>query len=185
MSLHTMCECHLGETSAQCMQSAWQWNHRPLCCRSKRKAKTCKSQDLKEGLIRNRIVCSIQYDKTCSRLLKEPDFTLQNAINICRANEATAKQMKSFANSTADEATDIHHIYNNRQLCERGSTGHNKKQLSPAVGATSHKCRCKNYFAKMCHSKTRPLYGIQTEEDGQTSSDMIIGTMQKNQNTRE
>ena len=72
--------------------------------------------------------------------------------------------MKSFANSTIDEAIDMHHIHNDRQLCERGGTGHNKKQPSPAVGGTS----CKNYFAKMCHSKTRPLYWIQTEEDGQT-----------------
>ena len=93
--------------------------------------------------------------------------------------------MKSFANSTTDEATDIHHIYNDKQLYERGGTGHNKKQLSQVVGATSNKCRRKNYFAKMCHPKTRPLYGIQTEEDGQTSSDMFISTMQKNRNTRE
>lgn len=49
----------------------------------KRKVQTCKFQDLKDSLICDRIVCSNQCDKTCSRLLKEPDFILQNAINIC------------------------------------------------------------------------------------------------------
>ena len=63
----------------------------------KKKAQTCEFQNLKDGLVRDRVVCGIRCDKTCSRLLKEPYLTLQKAIDICRANEATTKQMKSFA----------------------------------------------------------------------------------------
>ena len=37
----------------------------------------------------------------------------------------------------------------------------------------------------MSYTKPRPLYGIQTDEDDQVSTDMFIGTIQKSQNPRE
>ena len=37
----------------------------------------------------------------------------------------------------------------------------------------------------MCRTKTRPLYGIQTDDDGRVSNEMFIGTIQKSQNPRE
>ena len=150
----------------------------------KKKAKTWEFQDLKDGLIRDRIVCGIRCDKTRSRLLKEPDLNLQKAIDICRANEATITQMESFVSTTTDEMTDIHRIRSDRQVCERCGTGHNKQQLCPAMGAQCRKCGRKNHFAKMCRTKTRPLYGIQTDED-YVSTDMFIGTIQRNQKPRE
>ena len=58
----------------------------------KKKAQICEFQDLKECLIQDRIVCSIRCDKTHGRLLKKQDLTLQKAVNICRANEATTTQ---------------------------------------------------------------------------------------------
>ena len=151
----------------------------------KKKAQTCEFHDLKDGLIRDRVVCGIRCDKTCSRLLKEPDLTLQKAIDICRANEATTLQMKSFAAATTDEMTDVHRIRNDMRLCERCGTAHNKQRPCPAMGAQCHKCGRKNHFAKMCRTKTRPLYGIQTDEDDHVSTDMFIGAVQKNQNFRE
>ena len=106
----------------------------------KKKAQTCEFQNLKDGLIRDRVVCGICCNQTCSRLLKEPDLTLQKAIDICKANEATSKQMKSFATVSMDEKTAIHRIHSDRQLCERCGTGHNKQQLCPAIGAICCKC---------------------------------------------
>ena len=84
-----------------------------------------------------------------------------------------------------DETTDIHRIRSDRQLCERCGTGHDKQQLCPAIGAICRKCGRKNHFAKMCRTKTRPLYGIQTDDDGHVSTEMFIGTIQKSQNPRE
>ena len=48
----------------------------------RKKAQMCEFRDLKDGLICDRIVCSIRCDKTRSRLLKEPELTLQKAIDI-------------------------------------------------------------------------------------------------------
>ena len=81
-----------------------------------------------------------------------------------------------------DEITVIHRIHNDRKSCERCGTIHNKQQPCPAIGAICCKCGCQNHFAKMCHTKTRSHYGIQTDNDG---CEMFIGTIQRSQNPRE
>ena len=47
----------------------------------KTKAQTCEFGELKDSLIRDRIVCGIRCDKTRSRLLIEPDLMLQKAVD--------------------------------------------------------------------------------------------------------
>ena len=57
--------------------------------------------ELTESLIKDRIVCGIASDKTRSRLLKQAKLTLSTALDICRADEATASQMKSMSSLAA------------------------------------------------------------------------------------
>ena len=44
-------------------------------------------------------MCGINSDKTQGRLLTEVDLTLEKAVDICRANEATATQLKTLGAS--------------------------------------------------------------------------------------
>ena len=62
------------------------------------KAKTCELGTLRDGLIRDRIVCGITDDKLRARLLRESDLTLEKAIDICQASEISLKQVKSLNN---------------------------------------------------------------------------------------
>ena len=106
----------------------------------KTKAQTCEFKDLKDSLIRDRIVCGIHCDKTRSRLLREPDLTLQKAIDICRANETTSSQMKSFTNDQTNDLPAIHGIRSqNKQVqklyCDRCGNWHTEQQVCPALGA--------------------------------------------------
>ena len=48
------------------------------------KAKSCEFHNLKDGLIRDKIVCGIVCDKTRSRLLRETDMILQKAIELMK-----------------------------------------------------------------------------------------------------
>ena len=64
----------------------------------RKKATSCEFGILRNSLIRDRIVCGIHDDRTRSRLLKEADLTLARAIDICRADEITASQIKVMAN---------------------------------------------------------------------------------------
>ena len=71
----------------------------------KTKAQTCEFAELKDGLIRDRIVCGITCDRTRARLLKEGELMLQKALDICRANEATSSQLKTLSSSGVSKET--------------------------------------------------------------------------------
>ena len=57
------------------------------------KAESCEFGTLSESLIRDRIICGVLSDDTRRRLLKQANLTLSDAIDICRADEATAARM--------------------------------------------------------------------------------------------
>ena len=72
----------------------------------KTKAQTCKFANLKDSLIRDRI-CGIICDRIQARLLKDSKLTLQKALDICRANEATTSQLETLSSgATNNEPVD-------------------------------------------------------------------------------
>ena len=119
-------------------------------------------------------------------MLKEPELTLQKAVDIRRAHEVTPTQMKSFTTSTHDDLTDIHSVQKDKQLCDRSGNWHTRQQVYPAFGAECRRCGRKNHFAKMCHTKLQPLHGIHMDGNEESAdNDMFIGALQKNSNTKE
>ena len=59
-------------------------------------AATCEFSTLEDSLIRDRIVCGVRSQTHKERLLRETDLTLEEAINICRATEASKEQIRSL-----------------------------------------------------------------------------------------
>ena len=98
------------------------------------KAQTCEFTELKDSLIRDRIVCGITCDKTRSRLLKESDLTFQKTLDICRANGATVTRLESFGASNPTTEHDIHQIQMRqaselrRYTCDKYGTQHSRHQ---------------------------------------------------------
>ena len=148
----------------------------------KTKAQTCEFGELKDSLIRDRIVCGIHCDKTHSRLLREPDLTLQKAVDICRANETTSSQMKSFTSDQTDDLPAIHGIRSQTKqvqklYCDRCGNWHTKQQVCPALGAECRKCGRRNHFAKVCCTRvTQPLYNYSIKNES-PDDDLFIGTL--------
>ena len=149
----------------------------------KTKAQTCEFKDLKDSLIRDRIVCGIQCDKTRSRLLREPDLTLQKAVDICRANETTSSQMKSFSSDQTNDLPTIHGIRSQSKQaqklhCDRCGNWHTKQQVCPALRAECRKCGQRNHFAKVCRTRTtQPLYNYSIRKETPDSDNLFIGTL--------
>jgi hypothetical protein len=54
-------------------------------------------------MIRDRIVVGVRDDVTRHKLLQQRDLTLARAINICKASEAAARQLRVMTSSSADE----------------------------------------------------------------------------------
>ena len=158
----------------------------------KTKVRSCEFGVLTDSLIKDRIVCGIIDDRTRSRLLREPDLSLQKALDICRANEATKTQMKlltatSGASFTPD-TTEVCAVEKHRPKtqsdkrkhhCGRCGKWHIRQQTCPATGAESHKCGRKNHFAKVCRSNSRKqqIHSID-QEDPEEDDDMFIASVQ-------
>ncbi|KAJ8047991.1 hypothetical protein HOLleu_00134 [Holothuria leucospilota] len=60
---------------------------------------TCEFGDLKDILIRDKIVCGVRSDSFHERMLREEDLTLEKAINPCRAAESSKSQVKTLTGS--------------------------------------------------------------------------------------
>ncbi len=66
----------------------------------KNKASTCEFGDLKDEMIKDRLVCGIENDKLRRSLLREEILTLQKAIELCQINELSEQRMRELASTT-------------------------------------------------------------------------------------
>ena len=121
-------------------------------------------------------------------------LTLQKAIDICRANETTSSQMKSFASDQANNLTTIHGIRSQttqgklvqKAYCDRCGNFHTKQQACPALGAECHKCGRRNHFAKVCRMRvTQPLYNYSIQMEMPDNDDLFIGAVRESRDVKD
>ncbi|XP_032233946.1 uncharacterized protein LOC116616143 [Nematostella vectensis] len=128
-------------------------------------AKTCNF----DGLIRNKIVLGINDNSTRKNLLAESKLTLEKCINICRANETTAKQFKDITSEDISAVEsyrrpqrttgvpqnkgqrDTQHPTINCKFCLK-KKHQKKKELCPAWMKQCNDCGTANHFSgsSMC-----------------------------------
>ena len=58
------------------------------------KATRCEFGELKDGSIRDRIVCGVNNDTVRAQLLRESEFSLEMCLDICRAAEISSAHFK-------------------------------------------------------------------------------------------
>lgn len=155
----------------------------------KRLALTCEFGDLKDSLIRDRIVGGVMSDELRGELLKKPDLTLQTAHDYCRTYEASETQKFKFhgpSGSTSQATTNIQGIKRviskvnpdrgNDPLCKfcglRHSFSHPTK--CPAFKQQCRKCKKEGHYARMCKTPAKqkdmnPVEDTPTTEDDSES----------------
>ena len=156
----------------------------------KRISTDCEFGDLKEGLIRDRIVCGIRDDGVRARLLREGDLTLQKAIDICRASELSSSQVKMLTHSATAEVhavkkkpftpnykphfkrryhkpSTVSHPPNtpSSRVCPYcGGEPHNRSKC-PASNMPCHQCKKLGHFKKMCQGKPVQVHELSEVRD--------------------
>ncbi|KAB0789999.1 hypothetical protein PPYR_15712, partial [Photinus pyralis] len=60
-------------------------------------ASNCNFGNLKNELIKDRIVCGVHDKRVKDRLLREQDLTLEKAVAICKAAEVTESMLKGLS----------------------------------------------------------------------------------------
>ena len=150
---------------------------------------TCEFGNLKESLIRDRLVFGILDNSVRERLLRDPELTLQTAIELrVRSAELTNAQLKQIkADQKITEELPIHHVksnsehsYKNREQnlltpivnCKYCGKKHPRdKNQCPAFGEKCQKCGKYNHFAATCKSKSRRTPRVNYVEDDEATSE--------------
>ena len=137
---------------------------------------TCEFQDIRDGLILYKLVDGIESNQLRDVLLRKgSNLNLEKAIEICRADEVTKKQLqlmlqdkeigkihrkklKFYQRKTEKDSKDSEGIR------DGGKDGKNKKckycgrihkpKMCPAYGQECRKCKKKNHWAICCQSKS-------------------------------
>lgn len=130
-------------------------------------ASSCNFGELKDDLIRDRIVCGIQDNSVRKQLLQQPELTLQKAIEKCRASESAKKQIKAMGGAEVNAVSTKSRSGKQRpnkftqgkprfiKQCKFCGLGHErKKEKCSAYGHRCSKCKRFNHFEKYCESAT-------------------------------
>ena len=131
-------------------------------------------------MIRDRIIIGIRDDPTRRRLLQQKNVTLADAIDACKASEATSRRLRTMSGAAVtaevDALTAAPSTHRRRprrtsksrdratprepsngrhcQYCDRRHGG--PKEACPAFGQQCRKCGKKNHFQKVCRSTVKP-----------------------------
>uniref|UniRef100_A0A8B9JE72 ribonuclease H n=1 Tax=Astyanax mexicanus TaxID=7994 RepID=A0A8B9JE72_ASTMX len=168
--------------------------------RLREKAATCEYGELKDDLIRDKIVLGIADENTRRRLLRERQLTLNSAIDTCRMAELTNQRLKSMI----QDAPPLDCVNAMRQQSTKqpsptdtvpiqcrycGSNHRAGREHCPAFGKQCKACGTSNHFARVClkskkkrtESKLHKIDDIQQDNTDIVSDDLYatehIGSM--------
>lgn len=116
----------------------------------KRLANDCEYGNLKNELIRDRIVCGISNENVRKQMLKNHELTLEKAIQLCQLDEITTVRMKEM-NPTHKEIDEVKYTKSSRKCGKCGTT--HSFGACPAYGQRCNKCYGRNHWAAVCKAE--------------------------------
>ena len=70
------------------------------------RAQSCEFSSLKDGVIRDRIICGMLDNSVRERLLRQDELTLEKTLQLCRAAETTQAQAKELCSQEESISVD-------------------------------------------------------------------------------
>ena len=136
----------------------------------------CEYRDLREDMIRDRIVVGLIDTKLSERLQLIHDLTLKRAIDMARQSELVKKQQEILRSTEAAKIEAIsrkkpafkktpnkpqnqasgknRRSAATKKTCQRcGSAENHARENCPAKDSTCHSCKKRGYYARVCRSK--------------------------------
>ena len=150
-------------------------------------ATNCEFADLRDSLIRDRLVLGIRDHAMRERLLRVEDLSLEKAATMLRAAEISKQQIARIKTAESSEEGAIEEITQNYQKLQ---TKFNKSQRQtptksckscgakhalrkcPAFGKICSKCNKRNHFAKCCW--TKDVQDVQESDDESSFGEIDI-----------
>ena len=144
------------------------------------KAQTCDYGELKDSLIRDRIVVGINSTQLKEKMLQDKDLSLESAVSRCKSAEMTQRQMQviqekgSACGGKETEPVNVikHGRKGNRKSqinnaqpetfdCNKCGKNHQHKKC-PAYSAVCHKCKKKGHYKQFC---LKPVHVVSLESN--------------------
>ncbi|UYV61276.1 K02A2.6-like [Cordylochernes scorpioides] len=149
-----------------------QYNIRAPRSEIKSKAEDCEFENIKDSLIRDRIVLGCRDTTLREKYLQNPDLTLSLAINQGQAAEASQKQLRNIEKDSIDAirkkfnekykpTTSLKNSYTSNPVranfnklirCSKCNMAHDFGKC-PAYGKECYKCRRPNHFSNCCKNR--------------------------------
>jgi len=153
-------------------------------------ARTCEFEQLEDSLIRDRIVVGIRDEPTRRRLLQVKKLSLGDAVDACKASEATSRRLRVMGGAGEVEALRYSSSPSSRgrrssfkpkdqsgnQRCSHCDRQHGgtRESACPAYNQRCRKCHALHHYERCCRSSTphrnsnsqkhRQVYQIDDEE---------------------
>ena len=70
----------------------------------------CEYDELRDSLIRNRIICGISDNVTCERLLRTKELDLKTCVDYCKATETVKVQAQQITSFSEGESTGVYAV---------------------------------------------------------------------------
>lgn len=123
--------------------------------------------DVQARVIEQLIAGTRHADLQKDLLQKPKTFTMEEALDMGRAHEASLTHMKDLADLKAVATTAAHAVQVKKKQCMRcGGKQHSKPENCPAMGGVCHVCGKANHWANVCRSKK----SSNSEDDEQHAS---------------
>ena len=160
-------------------------------------ASDCNFGDLKNELIRDRIVVGIRDASLSERLQTEPELTLERAKTLVRQREAVRVQQQTLKGEKMETPSLVDamshkpnrkpsHHKSQRQLtseppkkCIRCDRNPHPRDACPAKDVTCRKCQKKGHFAAVC--LTKAVHNV--EQDNPALDSFYLDTIENSQDT--
>ena len=146
-------------------------------------ASTCDYGDMRDDMIRDRLVCANKSHDVIDFLVKEPDLTLAKAIAICLRWERAEESKRMLAENKGtnnDTKEEVHFVkgkrYPRKQIEQYprkqigkcfncGSSHTREREACRAYGKQCRACKKMNHFAEYCiTTKKREQHGEQRND---------------------
>ncbi|KAL5008722.1 hypothetical protein ScPMuIL_014303 [Solemya velum] len=164
------------------------------------RAKNCEFGTQTDPMIRDRIIFGINDDRLRERLLRDSaDPALSRVIELCRAAEASKKQLQSLQTQSQVPVDSVRvkstprgaQKYSETQKTQRHSEHTRPKERidckycgythlprrCPAYGKKCGSCHRKNHFAKMCPSLPKNVSAIHACDSDESDYDLEVDTL--------
>lgn len=134
-------------------------------------ATSCNFGQLKNSLLRDRIICGTKDSKLRQDLLKVPELDLEQCLRMCRAAELSKVRTKTLEASETLHTVSVGRGDKQKQgavvqkiQCKYcGLTHERDKRKCPALGKKCVSCHKLNHFASQCKSAKKVVYTVEAE----------------------